>query len=79
MSEQSKSPETPIYEIRVGGHLSDQWSNWFEGLTLIQEDNGDTLLTGKIVDQAELYSILRRVRDLGLPLISVNRIETDNT
>lgn len=82
MSEQSKphskSPETPIYEIRVGGHLSDEWVNWFEGLTITLEDNGNTLLTGRIVDQAELYGVLRRIRDLGLPLISVNRIETND-
>ncbi len=78
MSEQSKlqstSSETLVYEIRVRGHLSDQWSNWFEGLTITHEDNGNTLLIGKIVDQAELYGVLRRVRNLGLPLISVNAV-----
>lgn len=81
MSEQSKfhntSPEAPVYEIRVGGHLSDEWVNWFEGLTITLEDNGNTLLIGKIADQAELYGVLRRVRDLGLPLISVNRIKSN--
>lgn len=61
-----------------GGHLSDEWVNWFEGLTITLEDNGNTLLTGRIVDQAELYGVLRRIRDLGLPLISVNRIETND-
>lgn len=83
MSEQSKfhrtSPESPIYQIRVRGHLSDRWGNWFEELTITLDDNGTTLLTGQIVDQAELYGVLRRVRDLGISLISVNRIETDNT
>jgi len=83
MSEQSKrnntSPATTVYEIRVGGHLSDQWVNWFEGLTITPDDNGTTLLTGQIVDQAALYGVLRRIRDLGMPLISVNRIETNNT
>ena len=82
MSEQSKlhstSPEAPVYEIRVRGHLSNQWVNWFDGMTITLEDNGNTLLIGKIADQAELYGILRRVRDLGLSLISVNRIETND-
>lgn len=82
MPEQSKlpgtSPETPVYEIRVGGHLSEEWVNWFEGLTITPEDNGNTLLIGKIADQAALYGVLRRIRDLGLPLISVNRIETND-
>lgn len=67
------------YEIRIKGHLGQQWADWFCGLSITLEDNGTTLLTGHIVDQAELYSVLRLVRDLGTPLISVNRIETNNT
>lgn len=72
----STSPEAPIYEIRIGGHLDNEWINWFDGLTITPEDNGNTLIIGKIVDQAELYGVLRRIRDIGLSLISVNRINT---
>jgi hypothetical protein len=64
-----------IYQIRLEGHLDSQWTDWFEGLTLTQEDNGDTLLTGPVVDQAALYGLLRKVRDLGIPLLLVTRIE----
>lgn len=63
--------EPGVYEIRIQGHLDDRRAAWFEGLTLTREDNGDTLLTGLVVDQAALYGLLRRVRDLGMPLISV--------
>jgi len=59
-----------IYQIRIKGHLGRQWTDWFEGLTITLEDNGDTLLTGPVVDQAALHSLLRKVRDLGMPLIS---------
>ncbi len=62
-----------IYHIRIKGHLSPQWAEWFDGLTITLEANGDTLLNGPVVDQAELYGLLRRVRDVGLPLISVTR------
>lgn len=65
-----------IYKIRVKGHLGCQWTEWFGGLTITQEDNGETLLTGPVVDQAELHGLLKKVRDLGMPLISVMRIET---
>jgi hypothetical protein len=69
-------PHQPmIYHIRVRGHLGSEWSDWFEGLTLTREDNGDTLLTGPVVDQATLHGLLRKVRDLGMLLISVNRVE----
>jgi hypothetical protein len=65
-------PGRPIvYQIRIKGHLGSQWTDWFEGLTITLENNGDTLLTGLVVDQAALYGVLKRVRDLGLPLISV--------
>ena len=53
------------------------WADWFEGLTITLEDNGDTLLTGPVVDQAALHGLLRKVRDLGMPLISVRRVEPD--
>ena len=62
------------YKIRIKGHLDDRWAAWFGGLTLTLEDNGDTLLTGTVVDQAALHGLLRKVRDLGLPLISVTRV-----
>ena len=69
--------ETPptIYEIRVAGHLSPQWADWFEGLTITLEDNGDTLMTGTVIDQAALHGLLKKVRDLGLPLVSVSPLE----
>ena len=67
--------EPGLYEIRIKGHLDDRWAVWFEGLTLTREDNGDTLLTGPVVDQAALHGLLRKVRDLGMPLISVGRVE----
>jgi hypothetical protein len=60
------------YQIRIKGHLGRQWTDWFSGLTITLEDNGDTLLTGLIVDQAALHGLLRKVRDLGMPLISVS-------
>ena len=67
--------EPGIYEIRLKGHLDDKWADWFEGLTITQEDNGETLLRGPVVDQAALHGVLRKVRDLGLPLLSVMRID----
>jgi hypothetical protein len=63
------------YQIRIKGHLGGQWTDWFEGLTITLEDNGETLLTGPVVDQAALYGLLRKVRDLGTPLLSVNRLK----
>src|SRR5947209_20271208 len=60
-----------LYEIRVKGHLDNKWAVLFEGMTLTLEDNGDTLITGTVVDQSALHSMLRKVRDLGMPLISV--------
>lgn len=67
--------ENGIYEIRLKGHLNSRWAEWFEDLTLTLQDNGDTLLTGPVVDQAALHGLLRKVRDLGLPLLSVIRVE----
>ena len=64
-----------FYEIRLKGYLDDRWATRFEGMTITLEDNGETLLTGPVVDQAALYGLLRKVRDLGMPLLSVNRIE----
>ena len=71
---QKSDPNPPmVYHIRIKGHLGQQWAHWFEGLTITLEENGETLLTGPIVDQAALHSVLRKVRDLGLPLLSVIR------
>ena len=67
--------EPGLYEIRIKGHLADRWADWFGGLTITLEDNGDTLLTGPVVDQAALHGLLRKVRDLGMPLLSVIRVE----
>jgi len=69
--------EPMIYQIRIQGHLGSQWTDWFEGLTITRQDNGETLLAGPVVDQAALYGLLRKVRDLGLPLLSVNRVKPD--
>ena len=63
-----------IYQIRVKGHLGPHWAGWFEGMAITLEANGDTLLTGPVIDQAALYGLLKKVRDLGMPLISVNPI-----
>ncbi len=64
-----------LYEIRIKGHLGRPWTDWFGGLTITLEDNGDTLLTGPVVDQAALHGWLRKVRDLGLPLVSISPVE----
>lgn len=66
-----------IYQIRVKGHLGRQWADWFGGVTISLEDSGDTLLTSPVVDQASLHGLLRKVRDLGMPLLAVNRVEPD--
>ena len=65
-------PGQPVaYQIKIKGHLGGQWTDWFDGLAITLEDNGDTLLTGSVTDQAALLGLLRTVRDLGMPLVSV--------
>jgi len=64
-----------VYQIRIRGHLSPRRADWFEGLTITMEENGDTLLTGTVVDQAALHGLLKKVRDLATPLLSVNYVE----
>lgn len=71
----SNPHQVVLYQIRIEGHLGDQWTEWFGGLTITLEEDGHTLLTGPVVDQAAMHGILRKVRDLGMPLISVNRVE----
>lgn len=60
-----------VYEIRLRGHLGPEWAEWFEGFAIALEENGDTLLVGLVADQAALHGLLKRVRDLGMPLVSV--------
>ena len=67
--------EPGVYEIRLKGHLDAKWADWFDGLTITRADNGETLLRGPVVDQAALHGVLRKVRDLGLPLVSVNLVD----
>ncbi len=69
--------QAKIYQIRIEGHLGCQWTEWFDGLAITLEENGDTLLTGPIVDQAALYGLLKKVRDLGMPLLSVIYLQPD--
>ena len=64
-----------VYQIRIKGHLGREWTDWFEGLTLTALDNGETLLTGPVVDQAALYGVLKKVRDVGMPLLSVIEVQ----
>jgi hypothetical protein len=68
-----------IYQIRIKGHLGSQWADWFDGLTITLEEDGDTLLTGPVVDQAALHGLLKKVRDLGMPLVSVSPLEHGQT
>lgn len=70
-----KHHQHPCYEIRLKGHLDNRWSDWFEGLTITLEEDGDTLLTGPVIDQAALFGLLKKVRDLGLPLVSISPVE----
>ncbi|MGI8485891.1 MAG: hypothetical protein ACR2OU_16730 [Thermomicrobiales bacterium] len=71
-------PDQPnVYSIRIKGQLGPQWTEWFEGMDITPEDTGDTLLSGPVLDQAALHGVLRKVRDVGLPLLSITRIEPE--
>jgi len=79
MAEVIDSNQPTIYQIRVKSHLSSDWTDWFEGLTITPEESGDTLLTGPVVDQAALYGLLKKVRDLGIALISLNPVQSNES
>ena len=66
------------YEIRLRGHLDARWAAWFDGLTLTHDSDGTTIIHGPVADQAALYGLLQKTRDLGLPLISVNHVDPGN-
>jgi hypothetical protein len=74
-----KHNQPPCYEIRFKGHLDSQWTDWFGGLTITLEEDGTTLLSGPVADQAALHGLLKKVRDLGMPLVSVNRVQFNET
>jgi hypothetical protein len=67
------------YHIRLQGHLDSHWSAWFDGMTISNEANGETVLRGPLVDQAALHGVLMKIRDIGLPLIAVTRVATNET
>lgn len=67
----------PKYEIRVKGHLGPRWSAWFDGMTVMTEDNGTTVITGPVVDEAALHGLLQKLRDLAIPLVSLHQLPAD--
>ena len=75
----SNDHHPPHYEIRVAGHLAGRWSAWFDGLAVIPDDDGTTVLRGPVVDQAALHGLLHKLRDVGLPLISLTPVSPPST
>jgi hypothetical protein len=74
---ESEHVRQEVYRIVVKGHLDNEWSDWFDGLTITLVDNGETILSGPIVDQTALHGVLIKIRDLGLPLLGLSRIEPE--
>jgi hypothetical protein len=79
LNTQPDSLEPMIYQIRIRGHLDSQWTDWFEGLSITLEENGDTLLSGPVVDQAALHGLLKKVRDMGMSLVSVVPVQANHS
>ena len=77
MNGKSTLTQPTVYQIRLEGHLSSQWTAWFAGVAITLHENGDTILQSVVVDQAALYGLLRKVRDLGMPLVEVKRMEEE--
>ena len=78
MSEMSTADGAGRYEIRIRGHLDSRWATWFDGLSLRADSDGTTVIHGPVIDQSALHGLLRKVRDVGLPLISVTRIDSED-
>jgi len=77
---QNTDPSQPlVYRIRIEGHLGDQWTDWFGGMTITLEENGDTFLTGPVADQAALFGLLKKIGALGLPLVLIDRVYPDKS
>ena len=74
LSRTTDSTQPIVYQIRIEGQLDCAWADWFDGMTIAPQENGETLLSGPVVDQAALFGLLKRVRDLGMSLVSVNRL-----
>jgi len=77
MNHLTEPAHPPEYEIRIRGHLAPHWATWFDTMVITTEPNGETILTGEVIDQAALHGLLRKLRDLGLPLLSVRTLEPD--
>ena len=73
----SAAPQPATYEIRIKGNLSPQWMDWFDGMTVSIAEDGNMLLRGPVIDQSALHGILKKIRDLGMPLLSVNTVDPD--
>jgi len=74
----TKQPQPKIFEIRLQGHLDARWASWFDGMNITLTENGETILTGPVADQAALHGLLKKVRDLGVPLLSVQISKSNN-